>query len=170
MPECSLSHLGIELRYNGGVTALARARATVYRRDHDVIVVGEQELDDGLTVAGPPFLRLPSQAPAGLGAAVFRALAENRTGIVMADDEIHERTWRPVLDAAGVSSHAEFHRGMVAATVYASGDRIEVVAAENLGSDRGIAEFGPPVNLRAPSPEELGKVVLQQLDAAAAPV
>jgi hypothetical protein len=151
------------------VTPKASAAATVYRRDDDVIVVGEQELDDGMTVAGPPFLRLSSPSLAELGASVLRALAENRTGVVMADDEIHDRTWLPVLEAAGVSSHAEFHRGMAAASVSAWPDRIEVVAAENLGSDRGIAEFGAPLILRAPAPEELGEAVLRQLDAAAAP-
>ena len=147
----------------------ASAEATVYRRNGDVIVVGKQELDDGMTVAGPPFLRLPSESPAEVGAAVSRALSENRSGVVMADEEIHDRTWRHVLDAAGVSSHAEFHRGMCAAGVSASGDRIEVVAAENLGSDRGIAEFGTPLVLRDPTPEELGEAVLKQLDAAVAP-
>jgi hypothetical protein len=147
----------------------ASAEATVYRRNGDVIVVGKQELDDGMTVAGPPFLRLPSESPAEVGAAVSRALSENRSGVVMADDEIHDRTWRHVLDAAGVSSHAEFHRGMCAAGVSASGDRIEVVAAENLGSDRGIAEFGTPLVLRDPTPEELGEAVLKQLDAAVVP-
>jgi hypothetical protein len=158
----------IEVRYNGVVTPEAPAEATVYRRYEDVIVVGKQELDDGMTVAWPPFLRLTSQSPAELGAAVSRALRENRYGVVMADDEIHGRTWQRVLDAAGVSSHAEFHRGMSAAGVSASGDRIEVVAAENLGSDRGIAEFGSPLVLRDPTSEELGEAVLRQLDAAAA--
>jgi hypothetical protein len=151
------------------VTRNAPTEATIYRRNDDVIVVGKQELDDGMTVAGPPFLRLPSRSPGELGAAVSRALRENRYGVVMADEEIHDATWLPVLDAAGVSSSAEFHRGMSAATVSASGDRIEVVAAENLGSDRGIAEFGSPLVLRDPTREELGEAVLQQLAAAAAP-
>ena len=157
------------LRYNGAVTLSASAGATVYRRNDDVIVVGSQELDDGAMVAGPPFLFLPSPSPSELGAAVARALRENRSGVVMADEEIYDRTWQRVLDAAGVSSHAEFHRGMCAADVSARGDRIAVVAAENLGSDRGIAEFGSPLVLRDPTPEELGDAVLRQLDAAAAP-
>jgi hypothetical protein len=147
----------------------ASAGATVYRRNADVIIVGEQELDDGMRVAGPPFLRLPSQSPDEVGAAVSRALKENRRGVVMADEEIYDRTWRHVLDAAGVSSNAEFHRGMCAADVSASGDRIEVIAAENLGSDRGIAKFGSPLVLRDPTPQELGEAVLRQLDVAAAP-
>ena len=87
----------------------------------------------------------------------------------MADEEIYDRTWRPVLDASGVSSNAEFHRGMCGADVSASGDRLEVIAAENLGSDRGIAPFGSPLVLRDPTPQELGEAVLRQLDAAAAP-
>jgi hypothetical protein len=143
----------------------ACAGATVYRRNADVIIVGEQELDDGMKVAGPPFLRLPSRSPAEVGAAVSRALKENRSGVVMADEEIYDRTWRHVLDAAGVSSNAEFHR----ADVSASGDRIEVIAAENLGSDRGIAKFGSPLVLHDPTLQELGEAVLRQLDAAAAP-
>jgi hypothetical protein len=147
----------------------ASAGATVYRRSDDVIVVGEQELDDGARVTGPPFLRLRSQSPAEVGAAVARALRENRSGVVMADEEAYDRTWQPVLDAAGVSSNAEFHRGMCAADVSASGDRIEVIAAENLGSDRGFAQFGSPLVLRGPTPQELGEAVLRQLDAAAAP-
>ena len=147
----------------------ACAGATVYRRNADVIIVGEQELDDGMKVAGPPFLRLPSQSPAEVGAAVSRALKENSSGVVMADEEIYDRTWRHVLDAAGVSSNAEFHRGMCAADVSASGDRIEVIAAENLGSDRGIAKFGSPLVLHDPTLQELGEAVLRQLDAAAAP-
>jgi hypothetical protein len=151
------------------VTPRTPAEATVYRRNDDVIVVGQQELDDGMTVAGPPFLRLSSPSPAELGASILRALAENRTGVVMADEEIHDRTWLPVLQAAGVSSHAEFHRDMAAVDVSASADRVEVVAAENLGSDRGFAKFGAPLILRAPAPEELGEAVLRQLDAAAAP-
>jgi hypothetical protein len=161
--------LGIEVRYNAVVVRHASARATVYRRNGDVIVVGEQELDDGMKVAGPPFLRLPSRSPVEVGAAVSRALSENRSSVVMADEEVYDRTWRPVLDAAGVSSNAEFHRGLCAAKVSASGDRIEVIAAENLGSDRGIAQFGSPLVLRGPTPEELGEAVLRQLDAAAAP-
>lgn len=159
----------MEVRYNAVVMRHASAGATVYRRNGDVIVVGEQELDDGMKVAGPPFLRLPSQSPAEVGAAVSRAVRENRSGVVMADEEIYDRTWRHVLEAAGVSSNAEFHRGMCAADVSASGDRIEVIAAENLGSDRGVARFGLPLVLRDPTPQELGEAVLRQLDAAAAP-
>ena len=162
-------NLGIEVRYNAVVVRHASAAATVYRRSSDVIVVGEQELDDGMKVTGPPFLRLPSQSPAEVGAAVARALRENRSGVVMADEEIYERTWQPVLAAAGVSSNAEFHRGMCAAEVSASGDRIEVIAAENRGSDRGIAMFGSPLVLRNPAAQELGEAVLRQLDASAAP-
>lgn len=74
-----------------------------------------------MKVAGPPFLRLPSQSPVEIGAAVSRALRENRSGVVMTDEEVYERTWRQVLDAAGVSSDAEFHRGMCAAEVSDSG-------------------------------------------------
>ena len=122
-----------------------------------------------MKVAGPPFLRLASQSPAEVGAAVSRALKENRSGVVIADEEIYDRTWRHVLDAAGVSSNAEFHRGMCAADVSASGDRIEVIAAENLGSDRGIGNFGSPLVLHDPTLQELGEAVLRQLDAAAAP-
>jgi hypothetical protein len=161
--------VGFKVRYKGAVAPNAPAEATVYRRNDVVIVVGKQELDDGMAVAGPPFVRLTAQWPAELGAAVARALKENKTGVVMADEEVYDRTWRHVLEAAGVSSNAEFHRGMCAADVSASGDRIEVVAAENLGSDRGIAASGSPLVLRDPTSEELGEAVLRQLDAAAAP-
>ena len=58
---------------------------------------------------------------------------------------------------------------MSAAEVSASGDRIEVVALENRGSDRGMPVFGSPLVLRDPTAEELGEAVLRQLDAAAAP-
>lgn len=147
----------------------ARRGATIYGRDDVLIIVGEQELDDGMRVAGPPFIRLSSPAARDVGAAVARALSENRTGVVMADDEIHDRTWAPVLEAARVASDAEFHRGTAATEVSASGDRIEVVASENLGSDGGFATFGLPLVLHDPTPEELGEAILQQLDAAAAP-
>lgn len=43
-----------------------------------------------------------------------------------------------------------------------------MIAAENLGSDRGVAMFGSPLVLRHPTPQELGEAVLKQLDAAAA--
>jgi hypothetical protein len=146
-----------------------RSHATIYRRGDALIVVGEQELDDGMRVSGPPFIRLSSPAAAEIGVAVAQALGENRTGVVMADEEIHDRSWAPVLEAAGVASNAEFHRGTAAADVSASGNRIEVVASENLGSDRGFEAFGSPVVLHDPTPEELGEAVVQKLAVAATP-
>jgi hypothetical protein len=140
--------------------------ATVYRRSNGTFVVGQQQLDDGAEVAGPPYLRLELDVGAHqLGETALRTLAKNRRGASMRDDEVHDRTWLPVLGLVGVRTSSEFHEGTSAVEVSSSGSRVEVQALDNLGSGGGFAEFEPPVVLRDPSPDELGEAVLERLQA-----
>ena len=137
--------------------------ASVYRRSNGTFVVGEQMLDDGLRVAGAPYLRLGLHVGAlELGEAVARTLAENKRGASMRDDEVYDRTWPPVLELVGVRTSSEFHTGISGVQVVEDGRRVRVYALDNLGSGGGFELIEPPAILRNPSHEELGRAVLEK--------
>jgi hypothetical protein len=146
------------------MTQVLEQRATVYRRENGIFVVGAQELDDRLDVGGPPYIHLPADATASqLGAAVARALSENRQGVVMADEEIAVRTWQPLLSLAGARTNSEFHTGLTAVDVEATRGRCRVVELENGGSTGGMVRLEPAVVVDATSLEDLGQAIPETL-------
>jgi hypothetical protein len=127
-------------------------------------VTSPRRVDDGLSVHGPPYLQLASDATASeLGAAVARAAAENRQGAVMADEEVYPRTWQPLLSLAGARTNSEFHTGLTAVKVDVRGSRCRVTELDNRGSGGGFVPLEPPLIVDSPSPDELGQAILDKL-------
>jgi hypothetical protein len=138
--------------------------AAVYRRPNGIFVVGFQRADDGLTFGGPFFRRLPPEAPAEeIGSSVAEALEQNAHGVAIADEDVYDAAWQPLLDLAGVSTSSQFHDALTAVKVRRSGARVAIIALANLGSAGGFKDVGSPEELQNPTTTTLGERVLAKL-------
>jgi len=124
--------------------------AHVYLRGGTYLIAANAQTVDGVWIAQAPYVLLDesSASDSEIGEAVARALGASRTGIPHPRQEDWKAVAAPLLEAAGVKSHAELMRGSRSVTVESEGETADVVPSRNLGA-RGGFEPVPDAARRA---------------------
>lgn len=141
------------------------ALVSVDARRGELIVSSYSRTTAGFWVMNGHFERLDAGASAAdLGSAVARRLSDSESGVYL-PPRSGPSPFRPVLDALGVSSYAQYMKGASSVGVAVTEGRLAVTPKRNGGSRTGFVEIDDLTEqLGGVSPMELGEAVLRAFE------